>query len=164
MALSDSPLVVLAFILLFPFVAQQLLPTLKSPASLRSCLRPKISARRPLHTSPSEFLLLVLCFVLVACNSYYCNPRNSDARAAKDVFRHTRLNIGASSVQLRSRLADFTPEQLGIGHFSSDDTPESGDAGVEISDVIESLLRRLGNMAGRVSVFCKPLIYSRARL
>ncbi|CAO1626139.1 unnamed protein product [Parajaminaea phylloscopi] len=149
MAVSDSPLAALAFVIAFPFITQRVLPILASPERLRAALAPSVSGRRSLRSSPAEALLLVLCLIVIFWNAFRCNPRNTAARAAKDVFRHARLDIAASTTRLRARLALLTPSQLGIDHIAFVDPAEASRAEAEGMDVIDRLLRRLGNMGGR---------------
>lgn len=149
MGLSESPLAALAFVLLFPVITSRVLPVLVSPSRLAALLRPRAALlRRPIASSPAETIVLLILCLIVAWNTYRLNPRSAAHRCAKDVFRHASLNIGASTTQLRSRLASFTPEQLGLAGITLEDGTSDSEGSIE-SDVIERLLRRLSSMGGR---------------
>lgn len=133
---SESPLVPLLLAIGAPIVLRNV--NLLSWAALQ----PRPSLRRSLRTSPSEALL---CLVVAAVVLWNAAKLVSSSREAKDLFRHTGLPIGASSIALRSRAATLSASRLGLQRYRVDVDADLQEAG----DPLERLLGRLGNMAGR---------------
>lgn len=142
---NESPLVTLGLVVLLPVL-------MRNAGRFRlSALVPSVMRRRsPLH-SPAEMFLLVLLAAIGAYNVARLWPASSAHRQAIDIFRKTGLPIGASSAALRSRTSGLSLEELGLAVTLSGSSTALDDQEVE-GDVVERLFRRLGSMAGRVSV------------
>lgn len=159
---DESPLVVLGLVLLVPFLNRYV--GLVSSFSFNPAPAFKFRLQHLLlgpSPSASEWLLLSLLMTFTAYHTYSISPLSENQLAARDLFRHARLPISCASTQLRRRVAAMTLGELGLQNFQvTNERSVGGSQAADLSDsaaavggdALERLMRRLGSMAGRVSV------------